>query len=338
MVRALALLSVTLVVVTGCGGSSKNGSNSTPGPSEPGAGTVVSDAPLANLDPALSDAASWTRGMTYRSRSGIDDDNTHVTGSVFVPKGDPVRFWSDGLDIPIGGETVLFVDCEAAFYRTSVPRAVAQILTSAGVEFELMDEQWCCGGPAAEMGYLDQARRFAQHNLDNWRATGAKGARARSARLHQLHRGLPEVLRCRVRHGGRAGGGAARRADPRGPAQPERAGGARITSRDRVSSTSARASRTEPGRSCGRSRPDLPRRRPGHPVVLLLGGGGGLPVEKPGLTAAISARRLDQAATLEVDTLVSACPWSERPLSAAGDAQETSTCSTSTSCSPSRSG
>jgi len=27
--------------------------------------------------------------MTYRSRSGIDDDNTHVTGSVFVPKGDP---------------------------------------------------------------------------------------------------------------------------------------------------------------------------------------------------------------------------------------------------------
>ena len=27
--------------------------------------------------------------MTYRSRSGIDDDNTHVIGSVFVPKGDP---------------------------------------------------------------------------------------------------------------------------------------------------------------------------------------------------------------------------------------------------------
>jgi heterodisulfide reductase subunit D len=50
------------------------------------------------------------------------------------------------------------------------------------------------------------------------------------------------------------------------------------------------------------------------------GGGGGLPVEKPELTAAISANRLAQAATLEVDTLVSACPWSERPLSEAGDA------------------
>ena len=39
-----------------------------------------------------------------------------------------VRDWADGLRLPIGGESILFVDCEAAFYRTSVPRAVAQIL------------------------------------------------------------------------------------------------------------------------------------------------------------------------------------------------------------------
>ena len=37
-----------------------------------------------------------------------------------------------------------------------------------------MGEQWCCGGPAAEMGYVDQAQRFAEHNLDDWRATGTK--------------------------------------------------------------------------------------------------------------------------------------------------------------------
>ncbi|MGH8939162.1 MAG: hypothetical protein ACRDV2_07410, partial [Actinomycetes bacterium] len=48
------------------------------------------------------------------------------------------------------------------------------------------------------------------------------------------------------------------------------------------------------------------------------GGGGGLPVEKPELTAAISASRLEKASVLEVDTLVSACPWSERPLAEAG--------------------
>ena len=50
------------------------------------------------------------------------------------------------------------------------------------------------------------------------------------------------------------------------------------------------------------------------------GGGGGLPVEKPELTSAISAGRLEKASALEVDTLVSACPWSERPLTEAGEA------------------
>src|SRR5688500_8240950 len=54
---------------------------------------------------------------------------------------DNVRDWADGLDIPIGGESILFVDCEAAFYRTSVPRAVAQILQQAGYPFGLMSDQ-----------------------------------------------------------------------------------------------------------------------------------------------------------------------------------------------------
>jgi hypothetical protein len=87
VIRAVALLAVILIGLTGCGSSSKNQSGDTGG--EPGAGTVVSDAPPANLDPSVRNASSWARGMTYRSRSGIDDDNTHVTGSVFVPKGDP---------------------------------------------------------------------------------------------------------------------------------------------------------------------------------------------------------------------------------------------------------
>ena len=48
------------------------------------------------------------------------------------------------------------------------------------------------------------------------------------------------------------------------------------------------------------------------------GGGGGLPVEKPDITAEISRRRVARAQELQVDALVSACPWSERPLSTAG--------------------
>ena len=52
------------------------------------------------------------------------------------------------------------------------------------------------------------------------------------------------------------------------------------------------------------------------------GAGGGLSIERPEITAAISQQRLDHAAALDVDLLVSACVWSERPLAAAGEARD----------------
>ena len=48
------------------------------------------------------------------------------------------------------------------------------------------------------------------------------------------------------------------------------------------------------------------------------GAGAGLGIERPEITAAISARRVEQAKQLDVDLLVSACVWSERPLSEQG--------------------
>ena len=235
-----------------------------------------------------------------------------------------VRDWSAGLDIPIGGETVLFVDCEAAYYRTSVPRAVAQILQSAGYQFGLMAEQWCCGGPAAEMGYVDQARRFAEHNLANWRSTGTTpGPGPRPARLHHLHRGLPEVFRQRLRHRDRPGGRAFRRSAAAGQARPtvpiERA----VTYHDPCRLNKRKGIWAEP-REILRAIPGLAFTDVDRVTQwsYCSGGGGGLPIEKPELTAAISANRLAKAAQLEVDTLVSACPWSERPLGAAGEAAQ----------------
>jgi heterodisulfide reductase subunit D len=43
-----------------------------------------------------------------------------------------------------------------------------------------------------------------------------------------------------------------------------------------------------------------------------------LGIERPDLTAEISRRRVERAAGLGIDTLVSACVWSERPLSEQG--------------------
>ena len=136
-----------------------------------------------------------------------------------------VADWAAELDLPVGGETILFCDCEAAFYRTSQPKAVAKLLLAAGVEFGLMREQWCCGGPASEMGYVDQARRFAEHNVADWRAVGAKRILVLDPHdyitfTEDYPKYFGDDYDFEIVLVDRAG----RRADPRGPAEADRAG------------------------------------------------------------------------------------------------------------------
>ena len=113
---------------------------------------------------------NWKRWAELTDRWG----NEPVLGWNIETSAAKVRAWATGLDIPTGGETVLFADCEAAFYRPSVPRAVALILQGAGIEFGLMSQQWCCGGPMWETGYVDVAHKMAEHNMLDWRKTGTK--------------------------------------------------------------------------------------------------------------------------------------------------------------------
>jgi heterodisulfide reductase subunit D len=258
----------------------------------------------------------------YRRWNALTDERRHEP----VLDGTPidqehVRDWADGLGLATGGETLLFVDCEAAFYRTSVPRAVAQILKLAGVEFGLMREQWCCGGPAAEMGYVEQAQRFARHNLDDWRAAGARRIVVLDphdyitftedypkyfGEDYDIEIVLAVELFAELIRDGRLA-----------PSVPiERT----VTYHDPC--------RLNKRKGIWKAPREILRAIPGltfHDVDRVTqwsycsGAGAGLSVEKPELTARISARRLDKAAELDVDTLVSACPWSERPLSAAGE-------------------
>lgn len=233
-----------------------------------------------------------------------------------------VADWSYGLDLPVGGETILFVDCEAAFYRTSVPRAVAQILKLAGLEFGLMREQWCCGGPASEMGYVEQAKRFARHNLDDWRAVGARRVIVLDPHDYitftedypkyfgEEYDDMEIVLAVElfaelIRDG---------RLTPSVPIERT------ITYHDPCRLNKRKGIWREP-REILRAIPGLDFRDVDRVTQwsYCSGGGAGLPVEKPELTAAISGLRVQRAAELEVDTLVSACPWSERPLSEAGE-------------------
>lgn len=82
--RGLALLSATMVALSGCGVGSP------PQPdSEQEARHNLATVPLANVVQPLHDAAASMNIVTHISRSGIDDTESRVNTSVFVPKGSP---------------------------------------------------------------------------------------------------------------------------------------------------------------------------------------------------------------------------------------------------------
>jgi Fe-S oxidoreductase len=233
---------------------------------------------------------------------------------------DKVAAWAEGLDLPVGGETVLFCDCEAAFYRTSLPRAVARILKHAGVEFGLMREQWCCGSPAAEMGYRDQARRFAEHNVADWRAVGAKRILVLDPHDYiAFTEDYPsyfgedfdfeivlvvELVAELVREG---------KLQLTQPVE-------RVVTYHDACRLNKRKGIYKAPRDILNAVPGLTFRDVDHVTQwsYCSGAGAGFAIERPEVAAEISRRRVERAAALEVDTLVSACVWSERPLTQQG--------------------
>jgi heterodisulfide reductase subunit D len=264
---------------------------------------------------------NWQRWAELTDRWG----NEPVLGWAKETSGSKVRAWAAGLEIPTGGETILFADCEAAFNRPSVPRAVAQILIAAGVEFGLMNQQWCCGGPMWETGYTDIALKMAEHNMLDWRKTGSKRIVCLDPHDYitivenypKLDENFDEfeiVLAVDL------------------IADLLRQGKLELNTPIERTVTYHDPCRLNKRLGVWQSPREILRAVPGLTFIdvdhvtqwsYCSGAGSNLFVEKPELTAEISRRRVKQAKELEggVEVLVSACPWSERPLTEQGEEQ-----------------
>jgi heterodisulfide reductase subunit D len=263
---------------------------------------------------------NWKRWAELTDRWG----NEPVLGWNIETSAAKVRAWATGLDIPTGGDTVLFADCEAAFYRPSVPRAVALLLQAAGIEFGLMNQQWCCGGPMWETGYVDVAHKMAEHNMIDWRKTGTKRIVCLDPHDYitiiehypELDENFDEfeiVLGVDL------------------VAELIRDEKIQLTTPIERTVTYHDPCRLNKRLGKWKSPREILQAIPGLTFVdvdhvtqwsYCSGAGANLAAEKPELTAEISRRRVEKAAALEgVNTLVSACPWSERPLSEQGKEQ-----------------
>ncbi len=260
---------------------------------------------------------------TWAAWNAATDRNRHepVVQDVSV---EVSQAWAAQYDLPRSGSTVLFVDCEAALYRTSLPQSVVWLFDHVGEPLALQPQPWCCGGPAAEMGYADQARRFAEHNVDDWREAGARRIVVLDPHDYisftedypryfghsfdfEIVLALDLVAQW-IREG---------RLTPQRPIE------ARVTYHDPC--------RLNKRKGIWEAPREILRAIPGLDFVdedrvtqwsYCSGGGGGLAIARPELTSQLSERRVERARALDVDTLVTACPWAERPLGEAGRRHE----------------
>jgi Fe-S oxidoreductase len=70
-------------------------------------------------------------------------------------------------------DVVYFVGCTASYVNNEIAQSTAKILKSAGTDFMLMPDEWCCGNIVFSVGMWDEAKVMAQRNVDKMRKTGA---------------------------------------------------------------------------------------------------------------------------------------------------------------------
>lgn len=142
----IALISITVLVLAGCGSRSDTDAEKTDSGAEPSHN--LSSVPLTNIDDSVRDAAESMNVITHISRSGINDWESHPTTSVFVPKGNAPDggFPIVALGHPIAGTTP---DCPPSQSPTLLglaPTVVA--LLNAGYVVTVPDFQGLAKPPA----------------------------------------------------------------------------------------------------------------------------------------------------------------------------------------------
>ena len=63
------------------------------------------------------------------------------------------------------GSVLYFMGCEVSSHRDEIANSMIKIFESIGEDYALMDEEWCCGSPMLNLGFTEEFKKFAEHNV-----------------------------------------------------------------------------------------------------------------------------------------------------------------------------
>jgi heterodisulfide reductase subunit D len=119
----------------------------------------------------------------YPKKIEMIRENLEESRNVFAEPNEERADWVDNLRnapehryVKETAEVVYFTGCVAAYFPLAqkIPMALAEILEASGVDFTLLGEdEWCCGFPLLGAGLEEMFQAFQAHNQDAVRRKGA---------------------------------------------------------------------------------------------------------------------------------------------------------------------
>jgi heterodisulfide reductase subunit D len=82
--------------------------------------------------------------------------------------------WAEEMNIPTTGSTIIFTSCTSAYQDNEAVQSLAKIMQMAGMDFGLLEDEWCCGALQLDTGLVEDFKVSAQHNVEAIRKAGAK--------------------------------------------------------------------------------------------------------------------------------------------------------------------
>ncbi|MBI4362602.1 MAG: (Fe-S)-binding protein [Euryarchaeota archaeon] len=226
--------------------------------------------------------------------------------------------WSDGIESTPGAKVLYFAGCVSPF-RPELKRAArnwAQLLRAAGVEFQVLPEENCCGLPMLQAGAAQEFTQWARDNIERYKGLGVETLVTSCSCCHRVYgQAYPRVAPDgpRVLHASELLLEQARK----GALRFQRENGATATLHDSCQSARAMGLTGAPRELLQAAGVRLVEMGRSQGDTWCCGAGGGVLYSDPELALATAHRRLEEAQGSGADCLAVTCPFC---LVALGDA------------------
>ena len=90
------------------------------------------------------------------------------------PHAERLAFLPENVRVAEKAETGFFVGCSGAYPAKPMVAGAVTVLQAAGIEFTILDDEWCCGFPLWVIGEHQKVEELIRHNVEGLQARGVK--------------------------------------------------------------------------------------------------------------------------------------------------------------------